>query len=143
MDQIQIFQTAQGDHSLHPFLLSLVPVLLYFITLVVCLLGWFLFVFFPLFVIASFVLTGNMQGLHNIHGNFSVANMPGALGSRSTTMNNIPSSGVQQAAGNLSSGRFGSNNIPVALSQARFSSLIMYMRCLLCLRCKLSIGMYL
>ncbi|KAI3450471.1 hypothetical protein Pfo_007136 [Paulownia fortunei] len=66
--------------------------------------------------------TGNMQGLHNIHGNFNVPNMPGALGSRSTTMNNIPSSGVQQASGNLSSGRFASNNLPVGLSQISHSS---------------------
>ncbi|KAK6142076.1 hypothetical protein DH2020_012178 [Rehmannia glutinosa] len=62
-----------------------------------------------------------MQGLHNIHGNFNVPNMPGALGSRSTTMNNIPSSGVPQAGGNLSSGRFASNNLPVALSQISHS----------------------
>ncbi|GFQ06361.1 probable not transcription complex subunit vip2 [Phtheirospermum japonicum] len=66
--------------------------------------------------------TGNMQGLHNIHGNFNVPNMPGALGSRSTTMNNIPSSGVQQAGGNLSSGRFASNNLPGGLSQISHSS---------------------
>ncbi|KAK6142204.1 hypothetical protein DH2020_000001 [Rehmannia glutinosa] len=77
--------------------------------------------FFYISVIVSVVLTGNMQGLHNIHGNFNVPNMPGALGSRSTTMNNIPSSGVPQAGGNLSSGRFASNNLPVALSQISHS----------------------
>ncbi|KAL3653121.1 putative NOT transcription complex subunit vip2 [Castilleja foliolosa] len=68
--------------------------------------------------------TWSMQGLHNIHGNFNVPNpnMQGALGSRSTTMNNIPSSGVQQAGGNLSSGRFASNNLPGGLSQISHSS---------------------
>lgn len=62
-----------------------------------------------------------MQGLHNLHGNFNVPNMPGALGSRSTTINNMASSGLQQASGNLSTGRFSSNNLPVALSQVLFS----------------------
>ncbi|KAL2541149.1 NOT2/NOT3/NOT5 family [Abeliophyllum distichum] len=66
--------------------------------------------------------TGNIQGLHNIHGNFNVPNMSGSLGSRNTIMNNVPSSGVQQAAGNLSSGRFASNNLPGALSQISHSS---------------------
>ncbi|KAL3625910.1 putative NOT transcription complex subunit vip2 [Castilleja foliolosa] len=66
--------------------------------------------------------TGNMQGLHNIHGNFNGPNMPGSLGSRSTTMNNISSSGVQQVGGNLSSGRFASNNLPGGLSQIPHSS---------------------
>lgn len=66
--------------------------------------------------------SGSMQGLHNLHGNFNVPNMPGALGSRSTTMNNIASSGLQQASGNLSTGRFASNNPPVALSQISHSN---------------------
>ncbi|GAA0146245.1 general transcription factor [Lithospermum erythrorhizon] len=50
--------------------------------------------------------SASIQGLHNIHGSFNVPNMPGTLGSRNTTINNVPSSGVQQSAGNLSSGRF-------------------------------------
>ncbi|XP_057480590.1 probable NOT transcription complex subunit VIP2 isoform X1 [Actinidia eriantha] len=61
--------------------------------------------------------TGTIQGLHNFHGNFNVPNMSGTLASRSSTMNNIPSNGVQQPTGSLSSGRFASNNLPVALSQ--------------------------
>ncbi|GAA0147501.1 general transcription factor [Lithospermum erythrorhizon] len=61
--------------------------------------------------------SGSIQGLHNIHGSFNVPNLPGTLGSRNTTINNVPSSGVQQSAGNLSSGRFVSNSLPVALSQ--------------------------
>ena len=43
--------------------------------------------------------------------------MPGTLTSRNSTMNNVPSGGVQQPTGSLSSGRFASNNLPVALSQ--------------------------
>ncbi|KAK1357355.1 putative NOT transcription complex subunit VIP2 [Heracleum sosnowskyi] len=61
--------------------------------------------------------TGNLQGLHNIHGNFNVPSMQGTLGSRNTTINNIPSSNVPQPSGNLSGGRFASNNLPVSLSQ--------------------------
>ncbi|KAK2987721.1 hypothetical protein RJ640_015386, partial [Escallonia rubra] len=68
--------------------------------------------------------TGTIQGLHNIHGSFNVPNIPGTLGSRNSTISNIPSSGVQQPSGNLSSGsgRFASNNLPVALSQISHSS---------------------
>ncbi|KVI11975.1 NOT2/NOT3/NOT5-like protein [Cynara cardunculus var. scolymus] len=61
--------------------------------------------------------SGSVQGLHNLHGSFNVPNMPGSLGSRNSTTGNVPSSGVQQSSGNLSGGRFASNNIPVALSQ--------------------------
>ncbi|CAN1283122.1 Probable NOT transcription complex subunit VIP2 (Fragment) [Linum perenne] len=57
------------------------------------------------------------NGLHNIHGNFNVPNMPGTLTSRNSSMNNVPSGAVQQPTGSLSSGRFASNNLPVALSQ--------------------------
>ncbi|CAN1283118.1 Probable NOT transcription complex subunit VIP2 (Fragment) [Linum perenne] len=60
---------------------------------------------------------GSIQGLHNIHGNFNVPNMPGTLTSRNSSMNNVPSGAVQQPTGSLSSGRFASNNLPVALSQ--------------------------
>ncbi|XP_024981270.1 probable NOT transcription complex subunit VIP2 isoform X1 [Cynara cardunculus var. scolymus] len=60
--------------------------------------------------------SGSIQGLHNIHGSFNVPSMPGTLGSRNSTMANVPSSGLQQPSGNLSSGRF-TSNIPVALSQ--------------------------
>ncbi|KAK3010789.1 hypothetical protein RJ639_012603, partial [Escallonia herrerae] len=68
--------------------------------------------------------TGTIQGLHNIHGSFNVPNIPGTLGSRNSTISNIPSSGVQQPSGNLSggSGRFASNNLPVAFSQISHSS---------------------
>ncbi|XP_044482516.1 probable NOT transcription complex subunit VIP2 isoform X2 [Mangifera indica] len=66
--------------------------------------------------------TGTIQGLHNIHGSFNVPNMPGTLTSRNSTMNNVPSGGVQQPTGSLSSGRFASNNLPVALSQLSHGS---------------------
>ncbi|KAL7207669.1 hypothetical protein ACSBR1_029590 [Camellia fascicularis] len=48
--------------------------------------------------------------------------MPGTLASRNSTINNVPSSGVQQPTGSLSSGRFASNNLPVALSQISHGS---------------------
>ncbi|XP_022944311.1 probable NOT transcription complex subunit VIP2 isoform X2 [Cucurbita pepo subsp. pepo] len=58
------------------------------------------------------------SGLHNIHGSFNIQNMSGALASRNSTINNVPSGGVQQPTGTLSSGRYAaSNNLPVALSQ--------------------------
>ncbi|KAK6935943.1 NOT2/NOT3/NOT5, C-terminal [Dillenia turbinata] len=66
--------------------------------------------------------TGTIQGLHNIHGSFNVPNMPGTLTSRNTTLNSVPSGGVQQPTGSLSGGRFTSNNIPVALSQMSLGS---------------------
>lgn len=65
---------------------------------------------------------GTVQGLHNMHGSFNMPNMPGSLTSRNTTMNGVPSSAVQQPTGNLSNGRFASNNIPVALSQISHGS---------------------
>ncbi|XP_057978877.1 probable NOT transcription complex subunit VIP2 isoform X2 [Malania oleifera] len=64
---------------------------------------------------------GTIQGLHNSYGSYNVPNMPGTLTSRSSTIN-IPSGGVQQPTGSLSSGRFASNNLPVALSQVSHGS---------------------
>ncbi|KAK9101924.1 hypothetical protein Sjap_019178 [Stephania japonica] len=61
--------------------------------------------------------SGAIQGLHNIHGSFNVQNIPGTLTPRNSSMNGAPSSAVQQPAGSFSSGRFASNNLPVALSQ--------------------------
>ncbi|XP_022947129.1 probable NOT transcription complex subunit VIP2 isoform X4 [Cucurbita moschata] len=66
--------------------------------------------------------SGTIQGLHNIHGNFNLQNMSGALTSRNSTINNVPSGGVQQPTGTISSGRFASNNLPVALSQLSHGS---------------------
>ncbi|XP_023007439.1 probable NOT transcription complex subunit VIP2 isoform X1 [Cucurbita maxima] len=66
--------------------------------------------------------SGSIQGLHNIHGNFNLQNMSGALTSRNSTINNVPSGGVQQPTGAISSGRFASNNLPVALSQLSHGS---------------------
>ncbi|XP_076903035.1 putative NOT transcription complex subunit VIP2 [Bidens hawaiensis] len=55
--------------------------------------------------------SGSLQGLLNIHGSFNVPNI-----SRNSSMSNVPSSGLQQPSGNLTSGRF-SSNVPIALSQ--------------------------
>ncbi|XP_031736370.1 probable NOT transcription complex subunit VIP2 isoform X5 [Cucumis sativus] len=71
---------------------------------------------------ASPVFHHSGGGLHNIHGSFSIQNMSGALTSRNSTINNVPSGGVQQPTGTLSSGRFASNNLPVALSQLSHGS---------------------
>ncbi|XP_047047804.1 probable NOT transcription complex subunit VIP2 isoform X2 [Lolium rigidum] len=56
------------------------------------------------------------SGLHNIHGNFNLPNMPGSLAQRNAAMSGLPSSGVQQTGGSIS-GRFASNNLPGAMSQ--------------------------
>ncbi|GAV71406.1 NOT2_3_5 domain-containing protein [Cephalotus follicularis] len=66
--------------------------------------------------------SGTIQGLHNLHGSFNVPNIPGTLTSRNSTMNNVPSGGIQQPTGSLSSGRFATNNLPVALSQLSHGS---------------------
>ncbi|KAG8059231.1 hypothetical protein GUJ93_ZPchr0002g24693 [Zizania palustris] len=56
------------------------------------------------------------SGLHNIHGNFNLPNMPGSLAQRNAAMSGLPSSGIQPPGGSIS-GRFASNNLPVAMSQ--------------------------
>ncbi|KAH7677606.1 CCR4-NOT transcription complex subunit 2 protein [Dioscorea alata] len=61
--------------------------------------------------------SGGVQGLHNIHGSFNVPNIPPSLASRNAALSGVPSSGVQQPGGSISSGRFTTNNIPVAMSQ--------------------------
>ncbi|XP_020525671.1 probable NOT transcription complex subunit VIP2 isoform X1 [Amborella trichopoda] len=61
--------------------------------------------------------SGTIQGLHNIHGNFNLPNVPGSLTSRNSALGGVPANGVQQPSGGLSSGRFTSNSVPVALSQ--------------------------
>ncbi|KAJ0788062.1 hypothetical protein HanPI659440_Chr05g0187271 [Helianthus annuus] len=93
MDRLQVFKTTLDDHFLHLFQLNPVHCLLFFIKVV------------------SRICSG-LQGLHNLHGSYNVA---GTLGSRNPTTANVPS--IQQQSGNLSAGRFTSNNMPVALSQ--------------------------
>ncbi|KMT09096.1 hypothetical protein BVRB_6g132040 [Beta vulgaris subsp. vulgaris] len=66
--------------------------------------------------------TGTLQGLHNMHGSFNVPSMTGTLSSRNSSINAVPSGGMQQSAGNLLAGRFGSNNLPVVLSQISHGS---------------------
>ncbi|CAL9214089.1 unnamed protein product [Arabidopsis halleri] len=70
----------------------------------------------------AFHHAGSIQGLHNIHGNFNVPNLAGSLGSRNSSLNGVPSAGVQQQNGSISNGRFASSNIPVALSQISHGS---------------------
>lgn len=89
--------------------------------------GWFLLLlsacFFNIYVslclLFFFGPAGTMQGFNNIHGSYNVPNMPGTLASRNSSISNVPSGGIQQPTGGLSTGRFGSNNFPVALSQVR------------------------
>lgn len=57
------------------------------------------------------------SGMHNLHGSYNMPSMPTALSSRNSGLGGVPSSVVHQPSGNISSGRFTSNNIPVALSQ--------------------------
>jgi CCR4-NOT transcription complex subunit 2 len=45
--------------------------------------------------------------------------LAGSLGSRNSSLNGVPSAGVQQQNGSISNGRFASSNIPVALSQVQ------------------------
>jgi CCR4-NOT transcription complex subunit 2 len=49
--------------------------------------------------------------------------MPGSLAQRNGAMSGLPSSGVQQPGGSIS-GRFTSNNLPVAMSQVLMLTLI-------------------
>ena len=48
-----------------------------------------------------FVHAGSLQGLHNLHGSYNVGNMRGTLSSRNSSMNSIPSPGVQQPNGSF------------------------------------------
>uniref|UniRef100_A0A7N0UKY2 NOT2/NOT3/NOT5 C-terminal domain-containing protein n=1 Tax=Kalanchoe fedtschenkoi TaxID=63787 RepID=A0A7N0UKY2_KALFE len=67
--------------------------------------------------------SGSMPGLHNVHGgSFNMGNMGGAMPSRNSTLSNIPSSGIQQPTGNVTSGRYVSSNIPIPLSQMSHGS---------------------
>lgn len=60
---------------------------------------------------------GNLLGLHSGHGSFNIPNMPGTFASRNSTANVGAQTGVQQAAGSISNGRFNMNNLPPSLSQ--------------------------
>lgn len=59
--------------------------------------------------------SGSIQGLHNVHGNYSMPNMPTSIST--SGFGGLPSGGVHQPSGSHSTGRFASNNLPVALSQ--------------------------
>ncbi|KAK3135245.1 hypothetical protein QOZ80_5BG0416570 [Eleusine coracana subsp. coracana] len=57
------------------------------------------------------------SGSHNIHGNLNITNMTGSLAPRNASMTGLPSPGVQQPGGSISSGRFPSNNLQASMSQ--------------------------
>ncbi|XP_062180921.1 probable NOT transcription complex subunit VIP2 isoform X2 [Phragmites australis] len=57
------------------------------------------------------------SGAHNIHGNLNLSNMSGSLAPRNASMTGLLSPGVQQPGGNISSGRFPSNNLQASVSQ--------------------------
>lgn len=81
-----------------------------------------------------------MQGLHNIHGNFNLPNMAGSMTPRNAAMSGIPSSGVQQPGGSISTGRFTSNNLPVAMSQVSNKPLRLSLFCSIGIHQKRYIG---
>ncbi|CAA6670395.1 unnamed protein product [Spirodela intermedia] len=55
-------------------------------------------------------------GFHH-SGGINVPTMPGSLASRNSAMGLAASNGIQQQGGNLTSGRFASNNLPASISQ--------------------------
>ncbi|CAN6332608.1 unnamed protein product [Urochloa humidicola] len=57
------------------------------------------------------------SGSHNIHGNLNLTSISGSLAPRNNSMAGIPSPGVQQPGGSISSGRFPSNNLQASMSQ--------------------------
>eukprot|EP01018_Ginkgo_biloba_P033293 Gb_27080 [translate_table: standard] len=71
----------------------------------------------------AFHHSGSIQGLQNAHGNYSMPTMPTSLSSRNSGFGGLPSNGVHQPSGTLSTGRFASNNLPVALSQLTHNGL--------------------
>ncbi|KAL6610401.1 hypothetical protein ACP70R_040370 [Stipagrostis hirtigluma subsp. patula] len=61
--------------------------------------------------------SGSLPGSHNIHGNLNLTNMSGSLAPRNASMTGLPSPGVQQPGGSISSGRFPSNTLQASMSQ--------------------------
>ncbi|KAL6620441.1 hypothetical protein ACP70R_035580 [Stipagrostis hirtigluma subsp. patula] len=66
--------------------------------------------------------SGSLPGFHhssshNIHGNLNLTNMSGSLAPRNASMTGLPSPGVQQPGGSISSGRFPSNTLQASMSQ--------------------------
>jgi CCR4-NOT transcription complex subunit 2 len=60
-----------------------------------------------------------------MHGSYNIANMSGSLAQRNAAISGLPSSGVQQTGGSMS-GRFGTSNLPVAMSQVCDAHLYAY-----------------
>ncbi|KAL2650956.1 hypothetical protein R1flu_019084 [Riccia fluitans] len=64
---------------------------------------------------SSPVFHHGVQGLHN--ATYNMQSVPNAMSTRNPGLGGGPSSGTHQPAGSLPPGRFGSNNLPVGLSQ--------------------------
>ena len=112
----QIFRTQLEDHLQHPFQANLdqfqVSIILVSGHII---LNFCSFMSYNVDGVKAF-FPDIFKGLHNIHGSFNLPNMPGSLAQRNAAMSGLPSSGVQQPGGSIS-GRFTSNNLPVAMSQ--------------------------
>ena len=124
MVQLPIYQTVQADLLLLPIPDSLVLLLLVFMVgLIFFLIYIYISLFCNLHSITVFLRAGNLQGLHNLHGSY---NLQGTLSSRNSSMNSLPSPGVQQPNGSFSSGRFASSNLPAPLSQVNLGFKILW-----------------
>ncbi|KAK6947735.1 NOT2/NOT3/NOT5, C-terminal, partial [Dillenia turbinata] len=60
---------------------------------------------------------GTLQGLHNMHGNLNIPNMPVTIASRNSMINGGHPSGMHQVSGNLPNGRFSLNGVPAGHPQ--------------------------
>ncbi|KAI5655550.1 hypothetical protein M9H77_32737 [Catharanthus roseus] len=61
--------------------------------------------------------SGNVQGLHGIHGNYNMSNMTGSFAARNSSVIGGPAGGIQQVSGSAASGRYAVNNLPAGFSQ--------------------------
>ncbi|MCO5601499.1 hypothetical protein L7F22_055620 [Adiantum nelumboides] len=64
--------------------------------------------------------TGNIPGLHNVHGSYNMSTVPSSLSSRNSGLGAAPGGPVHQPSGGLSTGRFANNT---SLSQISHSGL--------------------
>lgn len=60
---------------------------------------------------------GSLQGLHNAQASYNMQTVQNSMSSRNQGMGGSPSSGGHQSTGNLPTGRFSSNNLPVGFTQ--------------------------
>ncbi|MCO5581239.1 hypothetical protein L7F22_035117 [Adiantum nelumboides] len=62
--------------------------------------------------------TGNIPGLHNVHGNYNMSTVPSSLSSRNSGLGAAPGGPVHQPSGGLSTGRFANNTSLSQISHA-------------------------